>query len=316
MRSPIILVRRCPRSLGLQLVSHGDLAAVCAPAADGDETSPDGLATAELLWRHERVVEALMEDRDLLPVRYGTRVTDEDAAVKALDANHDRLLESLARVRGAVEIAVRVLDADPDPVSPAEKPTTGTGYLRAKAGQLRVHDDALRAVHEPLSAVSRAQTTRPTALPGELLHAAYLVDHDGVEKFSSVVERLQKGPSIMAVDLHRPVAALQLRRAMSDDKFLTGPPDLDFLAGSLPSIDDALPRRLNADPENLERGSGSARADDRRAAAPADGAPSAAPDRRRHPVRRADRTAGPDIHEAGRTNGSSCATSSASPPRT
>lgn len=176
-----------PEIVGLQLVSHGDLAAVCAPATDDD-----GETTAELLWRHERVVEALMEDRDLLPVRYGTRVTDEDAATKALDANHDRLVESLARVRGAIEISVRVLDADPDPVSTTAQPTTGTGYLRAKAGQLRVHDDARRAVHEPLSAVSRAQTTRPPSLPGELLHAAYLVNHDRVEKFSATVERLQK----------------------------------------------------------------------------------------------------------------------------
>jgi gas vesicle protein GvpK len=38
------------------------------------------------------------------------------------------------------------------------------------------------------------------------------------------------------------------------DKFLNRPADFDFLAGSLPSIDDALPRRLNADPENLEKG--------------------------------------------------------------
>jgi hypothetical protein len=41
---------------------------------------------------------------------------------------------------------------------------------------------------------------------------------------------------------------------MSNDKYLARPPDLDFLAGNLPSIDEALPRRLNADPENLERG--------------------------------------------------------------
>lgn len=41
---------------------------------------------------------------------------------------------------------------------------------------------------------------------------------------------------------------------MRDDKFLTRLPDMDFLAGSLPSIDEALPRRLNADPENLEKG--------------------------------------------------------------
>lgn len=173
-----------PEVAALQLVWSGDLAAVCAPAADGE-------VTAKLLWQHERVVEALMEDRDLLPVRYGTRVCDEDAAVKALAANHDRLVEALARVRGAVEISVRVFDAAPDPARTAEKPSTGAAYLRAKAGQLSVRDEARRAVHEPLSAVSRAQTTGPTSLAGELLHAAYLVNHDDVERFSSVAERLQ-----------------------------------------------------------------------------------------------------------------------------
>ena len=38
------------------------------------------------------------------------------------------------------------------------------------------------------------------------------------------------------------------------DKFLHRPADLDPLAGAIPSIDGALARRVNADPENLERG--------------------------------------------------------------
>jgi hypothetical protein len=38
------------------------------------------------------------------------------------------------------------------------------------------------------------------------------------------------------------------------DKFLNRPSDLDFLGDPLRTIDNALPRRLNADPENLERG--------------------------------------------------------------
>ena len=38
------------------------------------------------------------------------------------------------------------------------------------------------------------------------------------------------------------------------DKILNRPSDLDFLGDPLPSIERALPRRLNADPENLERG--------------------------------------------------------------
>jgi Gas vesicle protein K len=38
------------------------------------------------------------------------------------------------------------------------------------------------------------------------------------------------------------------------DKILHRPPDLDLFARDRPRIDDALSRRVNADPENLERG--------------------------------------------------------------
>ena len=38
------------------------------------------------------------------------------------------------------------------------------------------------------------------------------------------------------------------------DKILHRPTDLDFLGDSLPSVGEVLPRRLNADPESLERG--------------------------------------------------------------
>ena len=38
------------------------------------------------------------------------------------------------------------------------------------------------------------------------------------------------------------------------DKFLHAPPDLDLFASERPRLDDALTRRVNADPEKLERG--------------------------------------------------------------
>jgi Gas vesicle protein K len=38
------------------------------------------------------------------------------------------------------------------------------------------------------------------------------------------------------------------------DKFLHAPRSLDPFTGSLPRLDDVLSRRVNADPENLERG--------------------------------------------------------------
>ena len=38
------------------------------------------------------------------------------------------------------------------------------------------------------------------------------------------------------------------------DKSLHAPPDLDLFAADKPRIDDALTRRINADPERVERG--------------------------------------------------------------
>jgi hypothetical protein len=39
-----------------------------------------------------------------------------------------------------------------------------------------------------------------------------------------------------------------------DEKFLHAPDDLDFFARDAPKLDSALSRRVNADPENVERG--------------------------------------------------------------
>jgi hypothetical protein len=41
---------------------------------------------------------------------------------------------------------------------------------------------------------------------------------------------------------------------MTASKILAAPPSLDPFAGELPRLDDALSRRINADPESVERG--------------------------------------------------------------
>lgn len=166
------------------VASHG-LALVCAPAAHV-EVSP------EVLWRHEEVVEALMEDRDLLPVRFGTRLDDETAAARALGERHEALASALDRVRGAVELSVRVLgersgEADPDP----SDPVTGAEYLRAKAATAAGERSALRSVHEPLASRARENKRLAARDRHELLRAAYLVDRSAVEPFVEQVSRLQ-----------------------------------------------------------------------------------------------------------------------------
>jgi len=167
----------------LRAVPAGGLAAICAPAEPQE-------VSAETLWRHEEVVEALMRDRDLLPVRYGTMLEDDAAVALALDARGAELGIALDRVRGAVEVSVRAVTAGvEDDLGVA---TTGVGYLRAKARASMAREGVARSLHEPLAALARAAVQRPPGPPDELLRAAYLVDCEAIGAFTRLVAGLDE----------------------------------------------------------------------------------------------------------------------------
>jgi hypothetical protein len=173
-----------PRVAELELVPIDGLAAVCAPASD-DELSPD------TLWRHEDVVEALMADRDLLPVRYGTRLEDEAAVAHAVEERRDEFAAALDRVRGAVELSVRaVATGTRSKAVEAPAATSGAEYLRLRARLELDHGKTARAVGEPLAALARASVEGRPRTP-EIFRAAYLVERDVVERFADEVARLQ-----------------------------------------------------------------------------------------------------------------------------
>jgi hypothetical protein len=170
----------------MRVVVSGDLAAVCGPVITGE-------VTADALWEHEQIVEALMDDRDVLPVRYGTCLPDDAAAAQALQDNHAEFAASLAAVRGAVELAVRVLptkNAPPTPM-PSVESMSGTEYLRALARSAAQESDASRIVHEPLAGAARAVSVARANRAGELLRAAYLVDRNATESFAAHVNEIQ-----------------------------------------------------------------------------------------------------------------------------
>jgi len=181
-----------PDVAGLRLVPFDGLAAVYTPASDA-ELSP------ETLWRHEEVVEALMADRDVLPVRYGTRLEDEAAVAHAVGERRDELAAALDRVRGAVELSVRVVPAREAPRPPDHGETrSGADYLRVRALAEAGRSEAAHALQEPLAALARASTEgRPR--PPELFRAAYLVERGAVDSFVAVVARLQGANPALAI---------------------------------------------------------------------------------------------------------------------
>jgi Gas vesicle synthesis protein GvpL/GvpF len=170
-----------PTTVPLYVVPEGDLAVICAPA-DERELTPD------TLWRHEEVVEALMEDRDLLPVRFGTRVADDAAAARTLNAQRVEFERALERVRGAVELSVRGVFVEPG--ARAAPDPSGTDYLRLKRQAEAAQAAVARGVHEPLAALARAHALRSPRSPAEALRAAYLVERRDVRRFTRLVARL------------------------------------------------------------------------------------------------------------------------------
>jgi Gas vesicle synthesis protein GvpL/GvpF len=147
------------------------LMALCGPA--GEEEA----VTEEALWRHEEIVEALMENRDLLPVRYGTRLADEQAVAREVAARSEELRAALERVRGAVELSLRV----------------------------RVREaGAMPNVHETLRPLARDAVARPVHDEHEVLRNAYLVDRDAVGCFRDEVARLQEANPELALLLTGP----------------------------------------------------------------------------------------------------------------
>jgi hypothetical protein len=160
---------------------------------------PPGEPALDALWVHERVVERIMADRAVLPMRFGTKLAEDDALRHVLATRQEQFLAALDRVRGRVEVGVRAmqpLDAQfhggPEPERSTPPATTGREYLQAKLrdGQ-RVEGEAA-AVHEPLARLAVASARQPARAPDELLRASYLVDRGVVGRFRGAVERLQK----------------------------------------------------------------------------------------------------------------------------
>ena len=153
------------------------------PRLEADETT---------LWEHERVVEALLEEATVLPMRFGSWLQDRPAALDLLEQRREEFELGLERVRGAVEIGVRALmhgeRAELAPaLAGADRP--GTSYMLARLNEEKQSAGIAALIHEPLVALSRASMNRRTSLT-ESVNTAYLVARDDIAPFRATVEKL------------------------------------------------------------------------------------------------------------------------------
>ncbi|HEX6533418.1 MAG TPA: GvpL/GvpF family gas vesicle protein [Gemmatimonadaceae bacterium] len=126
--------------------------------------------TPDLARAHDGVVRAAMAWETPLPARYGQTFANEESLTSALAAREGAIVEALERVRGAVEMTVRVLlDEDPAEEGAEERgeraaPLAALGWAGAGEGEAASGAGArARTGRDYLSSV-RARHEREAAL--------------------------------------------------------------------------------------------------------------------------------------------------------
>jgi len=119
---------------GLRRIVHRELAALVSPIAE-----PARVATPsrEELLEYERVIRSSHALADVLPMRFGGLLPDEEAVRAHLDERRAVYLRALTRIAGCVEFGVRARLSPPlppvateDVAEPASR--SGADYLKAR----------------------------------------------------------------------------------------------------------------------------------------------------------------------------------------
>jgi hypothetical protein len=158
-------------------------------AAYSDDPPPGLEVSEEALWRHEEVLEQLMTEHAVLPLRFGSTLAGEQELRDLIEARHTEFAAALRVVRGRVEIGVRA--SAEEPVTAQTPPEGGREYLEAKLERRRAAARIGEQLHPELSARACASTFKLLAEPRPAFSGAYLVDRERVPEFRRAVEALQ-----------------------------------------------------------------------------------------------------------------------------
>lgn len=169
----------------VRIVSIPGLAAIVSDHPGGlDSPSEDDL------WAHERVVERVMADRSVLPMRFGSLLADDEAVSALLTTRRAEFTSGLRRVAGAIELGVRVA-WHPGGAAPGDS-TSGSAYLQSLVDQRRRARALAERIDAPLARLARDSRQRLLLTDNLPLSGAYLVDRERLDAFKTEVAALDE----------------------------------------------------------------------------------------------------------------------------
>lgn len=163
----------------LRIIGEDGLAAVVSERREAEVEISE-----EALWAHERVVEALMGEGPVLPMRFGSVLPDDEAVKAILSERHEEFSRALDRVSGAVELGVRAA-WDPEAAAEDDAATHGPGatYLLGLSRSRQRASALAERLDRALDGLFRMRSQRLLTSPSVPLNAAYLVDRGKLDAF-------------------------------------------------------------------------------------------------------------------------------------
>lgn len=222
----------------ISLVTVGDIAALASELsaeAYGPEVwrahAEDPRWLEHVAGQHHAVLQAVVEQNDILPLRLPGIHADLETLEQVLREQHEALEAAFRSVREHVELGAKVYVVGPgqDPAT-EEPPTSGRDYLRRRSAEATSKEEArLRRqakvldAHEAMAMASTRAVANPpqdAALSGRsepmVLNAAYLVPRDRMGSFIELAEQV-------ADTLHEAGMTLEVTGPWPPYNFAVGP---------------------------------------------------------------------------------------------
>jgi hypothetical protein len=202
----------------VRVLTAGELAAVVSDAPE------DLRAKRRDLLAHQNVLAEAGAAGCVLPMRFGSVATDDDAVVHVLDERADHYLERLKALDGKVEYNVKAYhledavmrlvmadNAEIRSLAEANRAAGGGTYedklrlgeMVAVAVQAREAEDAAEVVNL-LQPESSAVSVHPQS-SGWLLNASFLVPRDAADDFLATVEKIRGDHAHLELRINGPL---------------------------------------------------------------------------------------------------------------
>lgn len=143
---------------------------------------------------HARVIAGCFKHSTVLPFRFGTIFSDDEALRRSVRSNQRQFTANVERLRGKAEMHLKVVMDDSGGSTPryASSPCAGKEYLsrlRETAVLQRERQTRAKAVfvqvHRMFSPLEEEITCRHTDNGKILLDIAHLIDHGNVERYQN-----------------------------------------------------------------------------------------------------------------------------------